>query len=60
MIGPAGCRKLPVCKECLCLSKEVRLCPVINGKPLIGLKQDDDVLICTLWQNDFSSRSGDG
>lgn len=52
------CRKLPVYKGCLCLAKEVRLCPIINGKPLIGLKQDDDVLIFTLWQHDFNSRSG--
>lgn len=52
------CRKLPVYKGCLCLAKEVRLCPIINGKPLIVLKQDDDVLTFTLWQNYFNSNVG--
>lgn len=39
-----------------CLAKEVGLHPVINGKPLIGMKQGDGIFIFMLWQNHFNGQ----
>lgn len=36
-------------KDVFCLAKEIGLHPIINGKPLIGLKAGDGVFIFTLW-----------
>lgn len=39
-----------------CLAKEVGLHPVINGKPLIGMKQGDGIFIFMLRQNHFNGQ----
>lgn len=53
-------RSYQLIKGVFYLGKEVGLHPIINGKPLIGLKQGGGVFIFTLWRNHFHGRSGGG
>lgn len=46
-------RRYQFMKGVFCLGKEVELHPIINEKPLIGLKQGGSVFIFTLWRNHF-------
>lgn len=50
-------RTYQLIKGVFCLAEEVRLHPIINGKPLIGVKQSNDVFIFMLWQNHFNGKS---